>query len=155
LSNNGGAFASQVKYYVSPTKTCIYNATAKTITTNGEAYCSVIAYWPATSIYNYKQSVSKLIHFAVYAQSQFSISNTFTSVVKGNAITVTTRGGSGTGLVSYAKKESTCSLTQNSNGTATIIATAASICSVTATKAASGKYSKSVSQTVIFTFRKL
>jgi len=69
-------------------------------------------------------------------------------------ITVTTRGGSGTGLVSYAKKESTCSLTRNSNGTATIIATAASICSVTATKAASGKYSKSVSQTVIFTFRK-
>jgi hypothetical protein len=163
LTNNAPAFGDQVRYVVSatkigtfttPTSGCSYNATTKTINNSGEAYCNVYAYWPAGSVYNYKQSAIKLIHFTVSAQSQFSISNISTSVVKGNEIIVTTRGGSGTGLVTYAKKESTCSITPNANGTATIVANVASTCSVTATKAASGKYAKSVSQTVVFTFRK-
>lgn len=164
LTNNADPFGDQVKYVVSaakigtfttPTSGCSYSSITKSITNTGEAYCYVYAYWPSSSIYNYKQSAIKLIHFTVTAQSQFSISNTSTSVVKGNEIIVTTRGGSGTGAVTYAKKTSdSCSVTNLPNGTARIIASVASTCSITATKAAQGKYAKSTSQTVIFTFRK-
>jgi len=167
LTNNATSFGDQVKYVVSavkigtfttPTSACSYSALTKSITNNGEAYCNVYAYWPAGSVYNYKQSAYKLIHFTVSAQAQFTISNVSTSVVKGNEIIVTTRGGSGTGVVTYAKKTSpvadSCSVTNLPNGTARIIASVASTCSITATKAAQGKYAKSTSQTVVFTFRK-
>ena len=168
LTNNAERFGDQVQYVVSaatinagksnqfitPSQGCSYSSITKSITNTGEAYCYVYAYWPKTSVYNYKQSAIKLIHFTVTAQSQFSISNTSTSVVKGNEIIVTTRGGSGTGAVTYAKKTSdSCSVTNLPNGTARIISSVASTCSITATKAAQGKYAKSTSQTVIFTFR--
>jgi hypothetical protein len=171
LTNNATSFGDQVRYavsaatinagksnqFITPTIGCSYSALTKSITNTGEAYCNVYAYWPAGSVYNYKQSAFKLIHFTVTAQSQFTISNISTSVVKGNEIIVTTRGGSGTGAVTYAKKKDgdlLCTLTPNGNGTTTLSASVATTCSVTATKAASGKYAKSTSQTVIFTFRK-
>jgi hypothetical protein len=171
LTNNAGTFGNQVKYkvapatikdskgitFANPSSGCSYNETTTSITNAGEAYCSVYAYWPTGSVYNYKQSDIKVIHFTVTAQSPFSISNTFTSVVRTDSFTVTTRGGSGTGAVTYAKKTNgdlLCTLTPNGNGTATLTASAATTCSITATKAAQGKYSRSTSQTVIFTFRK-
>ena len=171
LTNNAVKFGNQVKYKVAPATIrdskgniftnapngCSYNETTTSITNTGEAYCNVYAYWPAGSVYNYKQSDIKTIHFTVIAQSQFSISNISTSVVKTDSFTVTTRGGSGTGAVTYAKKtngDPLCTLTPNGNGTATLTASGPTTCSITATKEASGKYAKSTSQTVIFTFRK-
>jgi hypothetical protein len=169
LTNSAPAFGDQILYVASPANVGTFttpsgacNIVEKKIANSVEAYCFVYAYWPSGSVYNYKKSESKLIHFVLSTQAEFSISNTFTSVVKTDSFTVTTRGGSGTGAVTYAKKKSAtgvdldplCTLTPNGNGTATLRASAVTTCSITATKAAQGKYARSTSQTVIFTFRK-
>jgi hypothetical protein len=109
-------------------------------------------------MYFYKESVPKTIHFLTYEQGTFTINNSgaSTSAVKGTPITITTKGGAGNGAVTFAKKAGDgCTLTQptGSGTSATLTSGDARICTITATKAAAGKYKSATSQSVVFTFK--
>ena len=151
------AAASQVRFKVTGTG-CGAGDNKTAITTTGEAFCTVVAYWPSTSMYFYKESVPKTIHFLTYEQGTFTINNSgaSTSVVRGTSITITTKGGAGNGAVTFAKKAGDgCTLTQptGSGTSATLTSGDARICTITATKAAAGKYKSATSQSVVFTFK--
>ena len=81
------------------------------------------------------------------AQATLSISNTTRTNAVGTSVTLTTAGGSGSGAVTYAVTGTNCTLTD-----ATLGATAAASCVVTATKASDGTYAQAVSAPVTFTF---
>ena len=53
---------SDVSFSVTGTS-CSYNSTTKRLTTSGVAYCTIIASWSPSSIYNYAQSAAKTIVF--------------------------------------------------------------------------------------------
>jgi hypothetical protein len=157
LSISSAAAASQVRFKVTGTG-CGAGDNKTSITTTGEAFCNVVAYWPSTSMYFYKESTPKTIHFLTYEQGSFTINNSgaSTSAVRGESITVTTKGGAGNGAVTFAKKAGdSCTLTQptGSGTSATLTSTQARTCTITATKAASGKYKSATSQSVVFTFK--
>jgi hypothetical protein len=76
------------------------------------------------------------------------ITNSSTSGTAGTAITLSTSGGNGSGLVSYVATGPNCVISNN-----TVKATAPTTCSVTARKAADYMYNASaISQPVVFTF---
>ena len=159
LASNAPSFGSQVKFKVVGTG-CGAGDNKTTITTTGEAWCSVVAYWPAGSVYKYKESAPKIIHFSTYDQASFSINNSAesTSVLKSGSMLVKTKGGSGSGLVSFKTRPSDGCTLESVNGTAGTAVlksagSAARTCTVTATKAASGKFNSAPSQSVVFTFR--
>jgi hypothetical protein len=159
LASNALSFGSQVKFKVSGTG-CNPGNDRTSITTSGEALCTVIAYWPAGSVYKYKESAPKLIHFLTYDQASFSITNSAESlsVLKSGSVLVKTKGGSGSGLVSFKTRQADGCTLESVNGTAgTAIlksaGSAARTCTVTATKAANGKFKSASSQSVVFTFR--
>jgi hypothetical protein len=157
LSISSAAAASQVRFKVSGTG-CGAGDNKTSITTTGEAFCTVVADWPSTTMYLYKESTPKTIHFLTYDQGSFTINNTAatTSAVRGSTIEITTKGGAGSGAVTFAKKSGDgCTLNQptGSGTSATLTSSTARTCTITATKAASGKYKSATSQSVVFTFK--
>jgi hypothetical protein len=159
LASNASSFASQVKFKVSGTG-CNPGDNRTSITTSGEAFCTVVAYWPAGSVYKYKESAPKTIRFLTYEQASFTINNAAdtTSAPRNGSITITTKGGSGTGAVSFkTSPASGCVLSSVNSPTGTAVlrstSSAARNCTVSATKAAQGKYKSANSQSVVFTFR--
>ena len=166
LANNATNFANRVSYKVSGNG-CTYDATAKTITTPGavNTYCSVIPFWAYGSPYNTAYYNPVTLSFTLIPQeTAFTISNALTSATAGTPITVTTRGGTGAGAISFTSVSSkgvlptdsagSCNIVNNNNGTATISSTVATTCSVTATKAAASQYASAKTQTIYFTFIK-
>ena len=164
LASNAPSFGTQVKFKVAGTG-CGAGDNKTTIKTTGEAVCTVIAYWPAGSVYRYKESAPKTIRFLTVEQAEFTINNTedTISAPKNGSITIRTKGGSGTGTVSFkatlenGKSDAGCSL-GSVNGTAgtavlTSVGPAARTCKVTAIKAANGKFKSASSESVVFTFR--
>jgi hypothetical protein len=160
-SSLSSTFASQVKFKVSGTAACGNMTGDKTsITASGEAWCSVTAYWPANGVFRYQESTPKTIHFLTYEQGNLTINNAAgtTSANKNGSISITTKGGSGSGLVSFATRPGDgCSFTAL-NGTAGTVTlksndNTARTCTVTATKAALGRYKSATSQSVVFTFK--
>jgi len=159
LASNAPSFGSQVKFKVAGTG-CNPGNDRTSITTSGEAVCTVIAYWPAGSVYKYKESAPKTIRFVTIDQASFTINNSAetTSAAKNGSITIRTKGGSGGGLVSFKTRPADGCTLESVNGTAgTAIlksaGSAARTCTVTATKAANGKFKYASSQSVVFTFR--
>jgi hypothetical protein len=156
---SSGIAVSQVKFRVSGGANCLPGDNKTSITTTGEAFCTVIAYWPSSSVYFYKESTPLTIRFLTYDQpSSFTINNSgaSTSAVKGQTITITTKGGNGSGAVSFTQNAGGgCTLNQpvGSSTSATLTSTTARTCTITATKAGSGKYKPSTSQSVVFTFK--
>ena len=166
LANNATRFADRVSYQVSGNG-CTYDATTKTITTPGavNTYCSVIPFWPYGSPYNPAYYNPVTLSFTLIPQeTAFTISNALTSATAGTPITVTTRGGTGAGAISFTSVSSkgvlptdsagSCNIVNNNNGTATISSAVATTCSVTATKAAASQYASAKTQTIYFTFVK-
>ncbi len=100
---------------------------------------------------NYGDATSATVNFTFReAQATLSITNQTTTGAVGTPITLTTSGGSGTGLVTYSLSTANplCSFRRD-----TVNATSGTTCSVIATKAASGIYSSKSSSTVVFTFK--
>jgi hypothetical protein len=166
LANNATSYADRVNYQVSGTG-CTYDATAKTITTPGAAntYCTVIPFWPYGSPYIPAYYTPVTLSFTLIDQvTAFTISNALTSATAGTPITVTTRGGTGSGAISFTSRSSkgvlptdsagSCNIVNNNNGTATISSAVATTCSVIATKAAASQYASAKTQTIYFTFIK-
>jgi hypothetical protein len=83
------------------------------------------------------------------AQATLSISNSTLSNPVGTSVTLTTTGGSGTGAITYAlsNPNSSCSIRRN-----ILTARAGTVCSVIATKAASGIFAAIVSGVKNFIF---
>jgi subtilisin family serine protease len=123
------------------------NATAPTI-------CGVTATKGADSVY--RASTSAVVNFTFNAVSQpvlLTVSNVITTASKGNSgITLTASGGSGTGAITYSATPSSCVVRSNKLTVAkSVVGTV--LCSVTATKAASGIYTSQTSEVKVFTFR--
>ena len=164
LTNNASRSADKVSYKVSGAN-CEYDASAKTITTLGGVnnyYCTVIPFWAYGTPFNTAYYSPVTISFELIPQTTaFTISNAITTASVNTPITVTTRGGSGAGAISFTSVSSkgvlptdtaaSCNITYN-NGTATIQSAVATTCSVTATKAAASQYQAAKTQTVLFTF---
>jgi hypothetical protein len=166
LTNNASRSADKVSYVVSGAG-CTYNAISKTITTAGgvNTYCSVLPFWAYGSPFNTAYYKSVTLSFGLIPQTTaFTISNAITTARVNTPITVTTRGGSGGGAISFTSVSSkgkqpsdtggSCNIVNKNNGTATISSGYATTCSVTATKAAASQYQAAKTQTVLFTFIK-
>jgi hypothetical protein len=164
LHNNAIRYSEKVSYKVSGAG-CTYDPAAKTITTLGgvNTYCSVMPFWAYGTPYNYATYNPVTLSFALIPQvTAFTISNAVTTASANTPITVTTRGGSGAGAISFTSVSSkgalpsdtagSCNIVNNNNGTATISSAVATTCSVTATKAAASQYQVAKTQTVLFTF---
>ena len=96
----------------------------------------------------YASKTSEAVTFTFKGpQATLSISNATRTNAVGSSVTLTTAGGSGTGSVSYAVSGANCTLT-----TATLEASAAATCIVTATKAADSSFAQAVSAPVSFIF---
>jgi hypothetical protein len=151
--------ASQVRFRVSGANCGAGDDKTSIAPSAAPAFCTVIAYWPSSSVYFYTESKPLTIRFIPIEQSSsFTINNSgaSTSAVKGQTITITTKGGDGSGAVTFTQKAGDgCTLNQpvGSGTSATLTSTTARTCTITATKAASGKYKPSTSQSVVFTFK--
>ena len=99
-------------------------------------------------------SAASTFTFGLQAQAALRISNRVAATSVGLGITITTSGGSGAGAVSYqvvsASSNAGCRITTDGAG---VTSSAAGVCQVTATKAASGIYDAITSPAFTFTFR--
>jgi len=164
LTNNASRSADKLSYVVSGTG-CNYNSISKTITTPGgvNTYCTVVPFWPYGSPFTTTYYNPVTLSFALIPQATaFTISNTATTARPNTPLTVTTRGGSGAGAISFTSVSSkgvlpsdtagSCNIVNNNNGTATISSAVATTCSVTAVKAAASQYQGAKTATISFTF---
>jgi hypothetical protein len=123
------------------------NATAPTT-------CGVTATKGADSVY--RASTSAVVNFTFNAVSQpslLTVSNVSTTANKGNTgITLTSSGGTGNGAVTYQASPASCVIRSNRLTVAKNVPGTV-LCSVTATKAASGIYASQTSAVKVFTFR--
>lgn len=123
------------------------NATAPTT-------CGVTATKGADSVY--RASTSAVVNFTFVAVSQpslLTVSNVTTTANKGNTgITLTSSGGNGTGAVTFQASPASCVIRSNRLTVAKNVPGTV-LCSVTATKAASGIYASQTSVAKVFTFR--
>jgi subtilisin family serine protease len=121
------------------------NATAPTV-------CGVIATRASDS--EFKESISTQVNFTFTSVSQalLTVSNVTTTANKGNpGIALTSAGGSGTGAVTFQATPSSCVISSNRLTVAKSVGGTV-LCTVTATKAASGIYASATSQPKVFTF---
>ncbi len=109
--------------------------------------CNVTATKAASGDYSQATSAVKTFNFTAASQETLTVANTTLTGTAGTAITLTASGGSGDGAVSFAVTGTVCAVSGTS-----LNATAAGTCSVTATKAASGAYSRATSASKDFTF---
>jgi hypothetical protein len=163
LQNNATNYSEKVSYTVTGAN-CVYNEVLGTITTPGGVitYCSVVPFWKYGTPYKPAYYNPITLSFKLIDQSDFVISNASTVATLDTQITVTTRGGSGAGAISFKSVSSkgqipsdsfgSCNIVNNNNGTATITSSVATTCSVTATKAAASQFQAARTQTVFFTF---
>jgi hypothetical protein len=164
LQNNATNFSNQVSYQIVGTG-CVFDDIAKTVTTPGGVvtYCSVVPFWKYGTPYNPAYYNPVTLSFNLIAQTEFVISNAITTGSLDSPITVTTRGGSGAGAITFTSVSSkgniqsdssgSCNIVNNANGTASITSSVATTCAVTATKAAASQYRLVKTQTVFFTFK--
>jgi hypothetical protein len=118
--------------------------------------CAVIAINPTNGIY--KTAVSQAVAFIFGNTTQpdvFTISNEQTASLVGTPITLRTKGGTGSGAVSYTliSNANKCSVTADGNLVVNQLTAGVPVtCAVQATKASDSTYGSQRSQTVVFTF---
>ena len=144
LATSGGSGTGAVTFKATGTG-CVVKTNKLTATQ--PTSCSVVATKAAAGAFAAANSAAVTFTFTGVNQAKLSISNSKTTSVVGKSITVTTSGGSGRGLVSFAVSGTSCSMKA-----AVLSATAMTTCSVTATKAANGTYNAVSSTAVVFTF---
>jgi subtilisin family serine protease len=128
--------------------------TGSSLNTTAPATCGVTATKAADN--TYRSSTSTVVNFTFSSVSQpvlLTVSNVTTTASKGNSgITLTASGGFGTGAITYSATPSGCVVRSNKLTVAKSVAGTV-LCSVTATKAASGIYASQTSAVKVFTFR--
>ena len=146
LATSGGSGTGDLTFETTNSNCTITN---NKLTVESGQICGVRAL--KSSDGTYAATASGYVSFTfLAAQSTLSITNQTTTGAVGTPITITTSGGSGTGLITYAlsSANSLCTFRRD-----TIGATSGTTCSVIATKAASGLYSSKSSSAVTFTFK--
>ena len=129
----GGPGTGKISYTVSPSS-CLIRGSVLTVT-SAPITCTVLA-TKAASTGTGALTLSQPFTFTVRPQALLRISNTAkTNLVHTTRVTITSTGGSGTGAIVYTVSGRGCSVAG-----ATLSATGAGTCSVTATKAASSIY---------------
>ncbi len=146
LTTTGGSGTGAVSYAVAA-GTCTISGAVLSVG-NAGSLCTVYAVKARDSQFADETSQILTVTVTRANQASFSISSA-SSVVFGNAISLTTSGGSGTGAVTYATT-GTCSET---NGILTV-GDAGSACTVTATKAQSTNFNAATSATQTITVTK-
>jgi len=145
LTTVGGSGSGAVTYALStPNPLC--SLVSATVTASQPTQCSVVATKAAQGLFASITSTAIVFTFKS-PQTTLSISNSTLTNTAGNAVTLTTTGGSGSGAVSFAVTGTSCTLTN-----ATLGATAATTCVVTATKASDISFAQAVSAAVSFNF---
>ncbi|CAB4955023.1 unannotated protein [freshwater metagenome] len=109
--------------------------------------CVVTASKSASGIYAGARSSSRALTFTRADQQELLISNELRTVVAGTPVALVTRGGSGSGQVTFEADGAGCQVVGS-----TLTAAAPTACGVIATKAASGIYRSGRSHRVTFTF---
>ncbi|MGA0786954.1 MAG: beta strand repeat-containing protein [Ilumatobacteraceae bacterium] len=102
--------------------------------------CSLTASQEGDTNYSAATDVTQTFEISKATQAAFSVSTT--SATYGADLTLSTSGGSGTGVVSFAKVSGDCTL--GGTGNAILTPTSATSCVVTATKAADDQYNSAV-----------
>jgi|GEM_PF-1607535 len=129
----GGPGTGKIVYTASPSS-CLIRGSVLTVTT-APVTCTVTA-TKAASAGSGALTLSQPFTFTVRPQALLRISNTVkTNLVHTAKVTITSLGGSGTGAIVYTVSGRGCSVAG-----ATLSATGAGTCTVTATKAASSIY---------------
>jgi hypothetical protein len=126
----GGSGSGAVTYAVAETSCAIVNGT---LTSTAAGSCTLTATKAADSAYSAVSSGSITVTVVKAEQATLVASSTQNVLAVGDTTTLSTSGGSGNGLVSYAVADtSICEVLPNSS---TLKANARGICSVTATQA--------------------
>jgi hypothetical protein len=144
LTTTGGTGSGALTFAATGTGCTISGAT---INANGVVTCSVIATKASDGTYALATSDPVTFTFGLAQQATLAISNATLTGTAGTAVTLTASGGSGSGLLSFAATGSSCSVSGTS-----LITTAATTCTVTATKDASGIYDVATSGSKNFIF---
>ena len=144
MSVTGGSGSGSIRYVVSGT--CTVSGNTLTVG-NAGSQCTVYGIKEYDDYYAAQATIQETITVTRATQAPLTIDSTDT-VVYGNTITLSTTGGSGSGLVSYTTT-GTCTV---SNGILTV-GDAGSSCTVTATKAQSANFNaaNSAAQTITIT----
>jgi hypothetical protein len=119
------------------------------LTASRPGTCIVTAVKSANGIYSAARSSSRALNFTRALQRELMVANAALSGLVGAPVVLTTRGGSGTGAVTYEAAGIGCVI---SGTTLSTSGAAPMTCTVTARKAASGIYRAAASPEVTFTF---
>jgi hypothetical protein len=146
ITTTGGAGSGAMTYGVSGTNCAL---TDNVLTATDQAVCAVTAVKAADGTYALSNTASKSFTFLA-AQADLTITNSILANSITTVVNLTSSGGSGTGVVTYALStpNGLCSLID-----ATLTASESTQCSVIATKAAQGLYASKSSTAVTFTFK--
>jgi hypothetical protein len=145
LTTAGGSGSGATTYALS-TANALCSLTGSTLSATSGTTCSVTATKAASGIYAPTTSAPVSFIFKG-AQATLSISNTTLTNAVGTTVVITTAGGSGSGALSYTVSGTNCALSG-----ASLSASAAATCVVSATKAGDGTYAESNSATKSFIF---
>jgi subtilisin family serine protease len=151
LSSSGGSGSGQISYVVSG-QNCVISSS--TVNATASTTCSVSAIREASGNFRAATSSPVSFNFTTPPPPPLVISNTILTASKGNSgITLTSSGGSGTGAVTFSATPSSCVVSKSNKLTVSKSVPGTVLCSVTATKAASGIYASQTSGVKVFTFR--
>jgi trimeric autotransporter adhesin len=149
LTITGGTTGGAVTYVASPAA-CVITGAVLTVTQ--ATACTVVATMAGDATYASVSSTALYFIFTVVStlqtQAPLLIANTTRSALTSQTITLTTSGGSSSASVSYSYSGTGCSLPTST----TLAASQATICTVTATKAADSTYASVTSPPLYFTF---
>lgn len=146
LAVSGGSGSGAVSF-ATTSAGCTVGAATGVVSNSGAGACAITITKAAST--GYKVAVkSTQVKFVDFAQSTLSIANSTLTGTDGVAIAVTTAGGSGSGAVTYTASGKGCAI----DASGSLTDTAASTCSVVATKAASlgWKVAKSAKANFVF-----
>lgn len=144
VTSLGGSGSGAVTYSVTGTGCTV---TGAVLTATQPSTCTVIGTKAASGSYGPAFTAPVDFTFAGVPQAALNITNAILSADAGTSVTVTTGGGSGTGVVTLVVVGAACRLTGSD-----LVATETTTCTVTASKAPSGVFARATSAPVIFTF---
>ncbi len=147
VKTSGGSGNGAVIFTVGGT-VCKINAKTGALTSPVNATCFVTAIKHQSRLVPEAKATHRFVFFTA-SQAALTISNKKLTGEVGIPITVTAKGGTGTGAVTFATTGATCSINAESGA---LNAFAVGTCPVTATKAGSGMYPAITSPAVTFTF---
>jgi hypothetical protein len=145
LTTTGGSGTGDISFTVSGAD-CVVSGTS--LAAASVTNCVVTAVKAASSGFNAATSSTKTFVFALADQAPLTVSNSTRTGFTTSPISLTTSGGSGTGEITFQVSGSGCVISG-----ATLSATSATTCVVTAIKSGSAGFNSATSSSVSFTFK--